>query len=112
LLVPLFHVAIRADAKDVKDGHVPLKDLIPTMHFDVQLVADTERALETFGVVHADVLLLGGAKSAPYLRRALDALGRVLPNAKRIELPGVGHLAADNGGKPELVATQLQGFFG
>ena len=59
----------------------------------------------------ADVLLLGGSKSAPYLRHALDALGGVLPNAQRIELPGVGHLAADNGGKPEIVATELRAFF-
>ena len=111
LLVPLFHLAIDAEGKEVKEGRVPLKALIPTMHFDVKLVAETEGALETFSAVHADVLLMGGSKSAPYLRRALDALGGVLPNAMRVELPGVGHLAADNGGKPELVATKLRAFF-
>ncbi|GAA0986738.1 hypothetical protein GCM10009551_038780 [Nocardiopsis tropica] len=42
---------------------------------------------------------------------ALDALERVLPRACRVELRGVGHLAADNGGRPELVARALAGFF-
>jgi hypothetical protein len=35
----------------------------------------------------------------------------VLPGARRITLPGAGHTAAGNSGKPELVATQLQAFF-
>jgi hypothetical protein len=45
------------------------------------------------------------------LRHAVEALSKVLPNAKRVDLPAVGHLAADNGGKPELVAKELRGFF-
>jgi len=110
LSVPLFHMAIAADAKDSKADHVPLKALIPTMSFDAQLVAEAEGALETFRAVHADVLLLGGSKSAPYLRRALDALMTRLPNAKRVELTQVGHLAAENGGRPDLVAEAMQAF--
>jgi pimeloyl-ACP methyl ester carboxylesterase len=111
LLVPLFRLAIHADTKNAKCGHVLLKDLIPTMHFDVRLVAETECVLESFAAVQADVLLLGGSKSAPYLHRALDALASVLPKAKRFVLPGVGHLAADNGGQPERVAAELRSFF-
>lgn len=111
LLVPLFHVAIAADAKDSREGHVSLRALIATMHFDAQLVAETEGALGSFSAVRADVLLLAGGKSAPYLRHAVEALSKVLPNAKRVDLPAVGHLAADNGGKPELVAKELRGFF-
>ena len=59
-----------------------------------------------------DVLLLGGQKSLSYLKDALDALSFVLRQAKRIEFRGLGHTAADNGGKPEVVAKELQGFFG
>jgi pimeloyl-ACP methyl ester carboxylesterase len=111
LLVPLVRLAINADERRTERGYVPLKALIPTMRFDARLVAETEGALERFGAVRARVLLLGGEKSAPYLRRALDALGRVLPGAERVELRGIGHLAADNGGAPERVAAKLAAFF-
>ena len=58
-----------------------------------------------------EVLLLGGAMSARNLTAALDGLSAVLPRARRVTLPGTGHTAADNGGKPELVAAQLRAFF-
>jgi hypothetical protein len=35
----------------------------------------------------------------------------VLPRVRRVTLDGVGHLAADNRGKPQLVAAQLRTFF-
>ena len=111
VLVPLMGLAIKAEAKSVKHGDTPVRDLIPTMHFDAQLVFEIEGALESFKAVPAEVLLLGGSKSARYLSRALDALGGVLPHAKRVQFPGVGHLAADNRGQPELVATELRRFF-
>jgi hypothetical protein len=48
------------------------------------------------------------------LRAALDALEKVVPRAKRIELAGVGHEASGNSdrrGKPERVAQELRRFF-
>ena len=57
------------------------------------------------------VLLLGGSKSPPYLKRTLDDLSSVLPNTRRVDFLGVGHLAADNSGKPERVAQELRRFF-
>jgi hypothetical protein len=45
------------------------------------------------------------------LKRTLDALENVLPHEKRVEFQGVGHVAADNGGRPELVAEELRSFF-
>lgn len=111
LLTPLLGLALNADAKRVQGGDVPLKDLIPTMHFDAKAVNDTKGTLESFKGVRAEVLLLGGSKSPQYLHTALDALSGILPNAKRVELSGVGHLAADNSGKPELVASELRRLF-
>ena len=90
---------------------VPLGELVPTMHYDAQLVAESEGAWERYSAVPAEVLLLGGSRSAPYLKRTLDALGQVLPNVRRVEFPGVGHTAADNTGKPELVARELRRFY-
>ncbi|MCW2936790.1 MAG: hypothetical protein JWM19_7752 [Actinomycetia bacterium] len=50
------------------------------------------------------------AKRARRLTAALDGLTAALPRARRVTLPGTGHTAADNGGKPGLVAAQLQAF--
>jgi len=61
--------------------------------------------------VRADVLLLGGSKSPSFLTHTLDALSRVLPNVERVELQGLSHGAALDGGKPERVAQELQRFF-
>jgi pimeloyl-ACP methyl ester carboxylesterase len=112
LLVPLMRLAIRASAKEAKGDDVPLDVLIPTMHYDPQLVKAMEGTLENFSMMRADVLLLGGSKSKSYLKVALDALGEVLPRATRVEFAGLGHLAADNDGKPERVAQELRRFFG
>jgi len=112
LLVPLLTLALAANAKDLAKGDVALGDLIPTMHHDARIVIESEGALERFHDVKAEVLLLGGAKSAAYLHTALDRLSAVLPRARRVELSGVGHLAADNGGQPARVAAELRRFFG
>jgi len=56
-------------------------------------------------------LLLGGSKSPSFLTRTLDALSRVLPNVELVELQGLSHGAALDGGKPERVAQELQRFF-
>jgi len=111
LLVPLMTLALEEDAKKVADGDVALKDLIPTMHHDARLVIESEGSLDRFRDLKAEVLLMGGAKSARYLHTALDRLGAVLPRAERVELAGVGHLAADNGGQPPRVAAELKRFF-
>lgn len=59
----------------------------------------------------ADVLLLGSSKSPAFLRNTLDALEAVIPNVRRVELQGLGHAAALDGGKPERVAQELLTFF-
>ena len=46
-----------------------------------------------------------------HLTATLDGLSAVLPHARRVTLRGLGHTAADNGGKPDLVAAQLREFF-
>lgn len=102
---------IRAEAQRVRAGDVPVRDLIPTMHFDALLVRETSPKLEQLRQLGADVLLLGGSQSAQFLKRTLDKLETLLPRARRVELRGVGHLAANNGGKPQLVAAELRRFF-
>jgi pimeloyl-ACP methyl ester carboxylesterase len=111
---PLRRAASRNEPPDQEilgPADVPLRTLIPTMHYDVQLVIESEGTLQQYAGVPAEVLLLGGSQSPRYLRQSLDALEAVLPHVRRVELAGVGHLAADNSGKPELVARELRRFF-
>jgi pimeloyl-ACP methyl ester carboxylesterase len=114
---PLLNAAIRAADKPRKPGSVAsqddvsLREIVPTMHYDAQLIKESEGSLATFRGVTADVLLLGGSRSARYLKKSLLGLERVLPRVQRVELPRVGHLAADDSGKPELVAVELRRFF-
>ena len=114
------HYGLVAECEDVDaplsstgsaQDDVPLRALVPTMHSDGQLVIESEGSLASFRDVPAEVLLLGGAKSPTYLKKALFALERVLPNVRRVNFAGVGHLAADNSGKPEMVAGELRRFF-
>ncbi|MDD1720979.1 MAG: alpha/beta hydrolase [Euryarchaeota archaeon] len=111
VLVRLFTGLLRRDAEHVKGDDVPIRALIPTFHFDYQLVVEMSGTLETFKTVCAHVLLLGGSASPSFLKHTLDALNSVLPNVERVELPGLGHGAALDGGKPKRVAQELRSFF-
>jgi hypothetical protein len=42
---------------------------------------------------------------------ALDALAGILPNARRVTFSGLGHLASDDTGEPERVASESRRFF-
>jgi pimeloyl-ACP methyl ester carboxylesterase len=112
LLTAIIALAInRGPAKPGPAEPVTPLDLIPTMHYDARTVRDAAGPLERFAGLPCQVLLLGGAKSARNLTATLDGLSAVLPRARRVTLPGAGHTAADNGGKPDLVAAQLRVFF-
>jgi hypothetical protein len=111
VLLPMFKLAMRYQRKRSEDDAPLLQALIPTAHFDARLVAEMAGRLEGFRAVRAETLLLGGSRSAIYLIAALDALSTVLSNRKRIEFPGLGHIAADNGGKPARVADELRRYF-
>ena len=107
---PFINLAIRADAKNVKGDNVSLKDLIATMRYDPQAVLQSAELIDKGKELRANVLLLGGSKSARYLKAALDALQASMPRVTRVQLRGVGHLAADNGGRPVLVAEEIKKF--
>jgi pimeloyl-ACP methyl ester carboxylesterase len=111
LLDPLLNAAARRGTGARENDDVSLKALVPTVHYDVQLVIESEGSLASFRGVKAEVLLLGGTRSPAYLKKALLGLERVLPRVRRIDFPRVGHLAADNSGKPALVAAELRRFF-
>jgi pimeloyl-ACP methyl ester carboxylesterase len=114
LLESLTNMAMNSEDKKTKGDYVTMRSLAPTLHHDNQLVVEMSGKLESFRDIRAEVLLLGGSKSALFLKVALDALEKVLPQAKRIEFPGLGHGASwntDRGGQPQQVAKALREFF-
>jgi pimeloyl-ACP methyl ester carboxylesterase len=112
LLWPLRRAASSARAgEQAPEPAVPLRALVPTMRYDAQLVAESEGTLGDYAGLTMPVLLLGGSRSAGYLRHSLDAFERVLPNVTRVELTQAGHMAPDNTGDPLRVAHELRRFF-
>jgi pimeloyl-ACP methyl ester carboxylesterase len=96
------------------NGYISMRALAPLLRYDFQIVLETSGRVEHFAAIRSDVLLLGGSKSPAYLKAALDDLGRVLPDAHRMDLPGLDHAASwnrDRGGHPGPVADALRGFF-
>jgi pimeloyl-ACP methyl ester carboxylesterase len=111
-LVPLVSLGIRADRRARREpGYTPFGDLVPTMQLDAALVEEAAGPLDRYAQLTAETLLLGGERSTAFLKAALNGLEGVVPRVRRVTLPGVGHLAADDNGRPQLVADQLRTFF-
>ena len=110
LLTPLAALALRRESK-LASQDVPISALISTMHYDAQLVREATPDIERFRALAKPLLLLGGSESARFLKQGLDVFEPLVAGAKRVELRGVGHTAADNSGKPQRVAAELRGFF-
>jgi pimeloyl-ACP methyl ester carboxylesterase len=107
----IFIIVLELDAKNVKDGDLTLKELIPTFHNDVILVNETKGTIENFKDVSAEVLLLNGSKTFLFLKHAIDALNEILPYVKRVEIQGIDHAAAEDAtGKPEIIAHEIKAF--
>ncbi|MDP9320917.1 MAG: hypothetical protein M3P16_07460 [Chloroflexota bacterium] len=110
---------LAAEDRKAAPGDVTVRMLAPTLHYDFQLVLQSQDVLERVGDIRADLLLLGGTKSPAYLTASVDALERVLPRAERVELARLGHAASGNtddpmtgkGADPERVARELRRFF-
>jgi hypothetical protein len=70
-----------------------------------------------FKDIKQPVLLLGGTKSPHFLKRLLDKLEQIIPDATRVEITGVDHAAAWNverrnpHGNPTAVAKVVKTYF-
>jgi pimeloyl-ACP methyl ester carboxylesterase len=111
LLVPLLGLAIRAEAAKGGADDVRIRDLIPTVRRDAGLQREATGELATFSDIGCEVLLMGGDRSHRALRIGLDALARRMPRARVVRLAKIGHLAADDVGRPQDVARELKDFF-
>ncbi len=118
LLKPLVKMTTRGEDKNGSGDYASMTELAPTLHNDFQVITEMNGGLERFKEMSLDVLLLGGSVSPDFLKSALDTLDGILPQARRVEFPGLGHVAAWNydpqrnpGGDPKPVAQELVGFF-
>lgn len=114
LLEALVNMGMKSEDKKGAGDYVSMRALAPTLQYDFKVVTEMSGALESFRGICTEVLLLGGSKSPAYLKAALEALEKVLPHVRRVELSGLGHAASwntDKGGKPEVVAQEMRHFF-
>jgi pimeloyl-ACP methyl ester carboxylesterase len=108
----LFNFVIgRTAGRPAPPGSLSPRDLIPTIHYDAELVFEAAGPLERFATLRCQTLLIGGSKSYRNLGASLDGLNRVLTEATRVTINGVGHTAADNDNQPLRVAERLRQFF-
>lgn len=111
MLVIFFNHAIKRDSENIKEDEVPLVELIPTQHFDYQLLIESEGSIDDLNAISSQVLLLGGSKSPVFFKRSLGKINNMLVCVKRIEFRGLGHTAPMDNNQPELVAEELRKFF-
>jgi pimeloyl-ACP methyl ester carboxylesterase len=109
---------MRQEAKHGTGGYAPMAELARAFPYDFAVVRSMDGTIPSFRAVTQPVLLLGGGRSPRYLGRALDELQRVIPDVRRVELPGLDHAAAWNAdrrrnphGDPQAVAEHLRAYF-
>jgi pimeloyl-ACP methyl ester carboxylesterase len=114
LVAAMTAVMLRRERRKGSGDYVAFGELAPTLHYETRVIAGMSGLQRTVSGIRADVLLLGGSRSSPFLKQALARLEQILPNARRVEVPGLDHSGSwnsDLGGRPEAVATELRRFF-
>ncbi len=97
-----------------RPGDPSSRDLAAALRFDFTLVTENADRLDDLAAIRTHTLLLDGTKTRPYLRAAVDALARAIPDSRRVRLPGTNHSATQNRdqwGRPDRVAPALLDFF-
>jgi pimeloyl-ACP methyl ester carboxylesterase len=110
VLVPFLSLVMLAQGEGKPDD-VPIRALVPTLRYDVQIVKEMSDTLHEYADLSTRFLLLGGNKSPAFLRMALDHLERTIPHVERVTIPGLGHDGPEDDGRPDLVAQHLKQHF-
>ncbi|MCM1566419.1 MAG: alpha/beta hydrolase [Dehalobacter sp.] len=118
LLVSMTKWQMAQEDKYAPENYVKWKELAYTLYDDVSLFIEMRKRPdgkpESFKNVPADILLLGGSDSPAFQKASVDALEKILPHVKRVEIPGVSHGGSgnkDKGGQPEKVAQEMLQFY-
>ena len=114
----LTNKSMDSEDKQASGGTVTVRQLVPTLHYEGLLLAETAGSIGSFAEVPAEVLLLGGDMKRPaFIKPAFDALARTLPHNRRVRFPGLDHGGSSDvspinrRGKPEIVAPAIRSFF-
>lgn len=108
------NLGMKAEDKKVNPPVMPMRQLAPTLHYDLALALAMADRQEHYRPIAVETLLLGGDQSAFYLRNGLDVLEKILPNTRRVVMEKAHHGATGNpnrGGQPKRVAAELHKFF-
>jgi pimeloyl-ACP methyl ester carboxylesterase len=117
LLIAATSVMMKSQDKKAVPGEPTMRQLAPTLHYTGLLLAEMTGQVAGFADVSADVLLLSASKGLSWLRPGFDALAKALPSVTRHEFAGLDHGGSGDpgktnpGGKPEVVAAEVGGFF-
>jgi pimeloyl-ACP methyl ester carboxylesterase len=94
--------------------YISFTALAPALQYEGHEITQMSGSLDALRHVRAHVLLLGGSKSTPLLKNALQRVQQALPAARRAELPGLNHSSPWNKqvrGNPGPIAAALRQFF-
>ena len=94
--------------------YIPFTALAPALRHEGHEITGMSGSLDILRRVRAQVLLLGGSKSSPFMKNALRRVQQALPGAQRVELPGLNHSSPwykQVRGNPEAIAAVLRRFF-
>ena len=118
LLKPVVRRIMKAEEKAGTGGYASMAELGQALRYDFAIAQSIDGTIGKFKDVTQPVLLLGGSKSSDYLKRALDRLEEIIPDATRLEITGADHAAAWNvdprrnpRGNPRAVAEVLKTYF-
>ena len=96
------------------EGDYPsFTELAAALHYEGHLITVMSDRPDAFRDIRASVLLIGGGKGSALLKNALARVAEAVPDAARVELPGLDHSSTWNKelrGDPEPVARVLLGF--
>jgi pimeloyl-ACP methyl ester carboxylesterase len=122
LLASMLGRMFAAEAKHPKptgvNDYPPMSEIAPSLQYDFRIVPDAHGHADGWRAITADLLILGGEKSPEFLKADLEALRKLLPNAKVVIFPELDHGAPwdrhpqrNPHGDPAAVAKELRVFF-
>ena len=118
LLALPVRLLMNREAKNGSGDEPTMAELAFALPYDFTIVGSMEHRIPAFRDIRVPVLLLGGSRSAAFLKPALNELESVIPGAKRVEFAGLDHAGSWNRdskrnphGDAALVADALREFF-